>query len=496
MSAPQIAITRRIQTKVQTHPTGHTNVLPGLVAQDPKLSLVRRTLAAASLDELLFILTNDIRTLIEFDRASLITHVRGTSRLVATNNEPELNKRTMFVKTQNAMAAALIDQHTSLLLSNGVDIEAWADLPIDAELKEAIRAYMKFSSLARVLIIPLIHRRALVGHLVLEFASKDRPSDPEIRAFMELAPMFAAAVAEKTLLASEPDVKKLLGAPSSHHMAQLFPKKYAVFAAVAALMLVLTLFVIPFPFSLTGEAQVAPRTARMAFAGTDGLIDKVLVKEGQHVAQGETLAAMDPKELDLQIMALSTQLDMLNHQMNRILMEAAEKPSRLAEKTAAALRREAAAAELKFLQWKKEQLEIRAPVSGIVVTKDVHTLAGKRLRTGEVFCEIAAPDELIAQVYVPEERIAEVNVGQDVDVYLNTNPAEAYPLKIDRIAPAPDVLPRIGTVYRVSAPFGPAGHSLKVGLKGIAKVRLPKRTLWNMISYRLATRWNQLLLRL
>jgi len=492
MSTPQIAITRRIDHKVQTHIGGYAGVVPGFVAQEPRLSLVKRALGATSLDELLFILTNDIRTLIEFDRASVITHIGGASRIAATSNETALNKRTDFFNRQNRMAEALVGQDSALLLSDRIKDQSWPDLPISPELKEAIKSYMDFSSFARILIIPLIHRQNLVGHLLLEFASNHRPTESEIHSFMDLAPMFGAALTEKTLFSVKPDLQAFVSTQSSGLTPQSVPKRYFGFAALAAALLILVLFVIPFPFTLSGEAQIVSKTSRMAFAGTDGILDKVLVKEGQTVEEGDLLASMDPKELDLQIMAISAQQDILNHQMNRLMMEAADKPSRLSERTSLALKREAAQAELQFLQWKKQQLEIRAPVSGVVITKDVQTLAGKRLRTGELLCEIAAPDELSAQVYVPEERISGVNVGQDVDVYLNTDPTKPHRLKVDRIAPMPDILPRIGTVYRVFAPFGTSDDTLKVGMKGIGKVRLTDMTLWSMISHRLATRWNQL----
>jgi len=492
MSSPEIAITRRIGNRVQTHAGGYAGVTPGLVAQDPKLSLVKRALGAKSLDELLYILTNDTRTLIQFDRASFITHIGGASRIAATSHEADLNNRTVFVQKQNALASALCRQNTALLLSNRGDDDAWSDLPITPELKEALRSYLEFSTFARLLAIPLIHRQHVVAHMVLEFSSVHRPTEPEIHSFMDLAPMFAAALTEKTLLSARPELDGLIENRPSDPTRTSVPKKYFVFAALGLAFLALVFFVVPFPFSLSGEAQIISQKPRIAFAGTDGVLDKVLVKEGQHVTEGQVLAGMDPKELDLQTMGLSAQLDILNHQMNRLLMEAANKPERLAEKTSVALKREAALAELQFLEWKKQQLEIRSPASGIVITKDVQTLGGKRLRTGEMFCEIAAPEELAAQVFVTEERISDVSVGQDMDVYLNTNPTEAYRLKVDRIAPAPNVLPRIGTVYRITAPFDTSDDSLRVGMKGIGKVHLPGKTLWDMISYRLATRWNQL----
>jgi multidrug resistance efflux pump len=471
---------------------GYTEVSSGPVAQDARLSLVKRAFSAKSLDELFFILTNDIRTLIEFDRASLITHVRGASRITATDNEPALNKKTEFVIKQNMLASALSSQKTALLLSNRTTGETWPDLPISPELNDAIKSYMEFSGFARLLLIPLTHRKTLIGHLALEFEAKNRPSDSEIHSFMDLSPVFAAALMEKILLSLKPELTALVCPQLSGIRHRSHFQQYLAFSAMGVMALILVLFVIPFPFTLSGEAQITSSASHMAFAGTEGILDKVLINEGQKVDQGQLLASLDPRELDFQIMSWSAQRDILTHEMNRLMLEAGEKPASLAEKKSVELKREAALTELKFLKWKKQLLEIRAPVSGTVVTKDVHTLGGKRLRAGETFCEIAAPEELSAQVYVPEERISDVKVSQDVAVYLNTDPTKAYRLKVDRIAPAPDVLPRIGTVYRVFAPFGSSVDSLKVGMKGIGKVNLTETTLWNMISYRLATRWNQL----
>lgn len=493
MGTPSIAINCGPSQQVQNCAGSYAEVSSsGLIATDARLSLIKRAFTAKSLDELFFILTNDIRSVMEFDRASLITHVKGSSHLAATSNESALDKRTDFVKRQNVLAAALRGQKTALLLSDALRTEMWPNLPISSELKEAVTSYMEFSGFSRLLLIPLTHRQNLIGHLALEFASKNRPPESEIHSFIELAPMFAAALTERTLLSQKPELAALVGPGSSGLPHRSIPKHYSAMAAVGFAALILVLFVVPFSFSLNGEAQVVSKTSHMAFAGTEGILEKVLIKEGQHVTQGQLLASLDPKELEFQMMSWSAQRDILTHEMNRLTLEAGEKPASLAEKESVELKREAALTELKFLEWKKQLLEIRAPVSGIVVTRDVQTLGGKRLRAGETFCEIAAPQELSAQVYVPEERISDVSLGQDVSIYLNTSPTKAYRLKVDRIAPAPDILPRIGTVYRVFAPFGSSIDSLKVGMKGIGKVDLSEMSLWSIISYRLATRWNQL----
>jgi hypothetical protein len=54
-----------------------------------------------------------------------------------------------------------------------------------------------------------------------------------------------------------------------------------------------------------------------------------------------------------------------------------EDPSKLAESAVVELKRRAAWQELQFLKWQRQFLEVRSPVSGIILTRDIESLAGK-----------------------------------------------------------------------------------------------------------------------
>ena len=105
------------------------------------------------------------------------------------------------------------------------------------------------------------------------------------------------------------------------------------------------------------------------------------------------------------------------------------------------------------MKWKSQFLEIKAPVSGIVITKDVDSFVGKKFKAGEPFCQIAVPGDLWITVYAPEDKISLVRKGQPLDAYLNSEPSKGYPLKVAEIVPAAEVLPRMGNVFSVRAPF-------------------------------------------
>jgi hypothetical protein len=156
------------------------------------------------------------------------------------------------------------------------------------------------------------------------------------------------------------------------------------------------------------------------------------------------------------------------------------------------LKRDAAWQDLNYYKWQQQFLAIRAPVAGIVLTKDIESLAGKKLRDGEPFCEIAEPGELSVDVFVPQDRIAFVKKGQELTVFLDADPRKGYSLTVNEIAPMAEAVPRLGNVYRVRSPFTNAPKTTLVGMKGTGSIHAMNSSLWSVMSLRLLERWQQL----
>jgi multidrug resistance efflux pump len=218
------------------------------------------------------------------------------------------------------------------------------------------------------------------------------------------------------------------------------------------------------------------------------------VVEGQEVTEGQTLATMDQKELSYQIDSAKRKFDILTKEVVLLRRESTEDPAKLAESKLVELKRRSAWEELQFLKWKTRFLEITAPTSGTIITKDIQSLTGKRFKSGEPFCEIAEPGELWVDTLTPEEKISYVDKGLTMEIFLNSNPRQGYELRVEKIAPIAQTEPRAGNVFRVSGPFTSAPAFVKVGMKGIGKIYVGDANLWFIITERLATRWNRLML--
>jgi multidrug resistance efflux pump len=305
--------------------------------------------------------------------------------------------------------------------------------------------------------------------------------------------LLASTLLERWLLEQRPDLFRLLSTvrdPRSRF--QLSDRRLWIAGAVALVVLLWVLFLFPIDHTVGGEASIVPWERKFAFCKIDGLIDKALVKEGDRVKSGQPLALMDPKEIHFRIAKTEREIDIIARQIQRLTREADKTPSKLGERKIAELERQKKSEELKYYRWQSQFLSIKAPTDGIIMTKDVDSLAGKKMTAGEPFCEIAAPGEMAAEVLVPDNKAALVKPGQPMDVYLNNNPMMSYRLQVAEVAPSAEVMPRQGNVCRVKARFPQAPQSAMVGMTGIGKIHTEKTTLWSIIWENIVLRWNQL----
>jgi hypothetical protein len=456
------------------------------------LEFSKRLFDVESLDELLFALTNDLRVLIPFDRAILITHFRGQSEFVAATNQPALKTKFRFSQNVTELAGRIKDADVAVLLTNQSDSDTLADQKISPEAREALLGYIKDSGCSLVLLMPLKHNNALIGHEILEFHGANQPSQLELLAVLSVAPFFAAALSERWMMNEYPERSAPLAPPESVSSVAARYRKNPYILTAVALCCIAVLFLIPISATVGGDCDVFAKERWLAFVKIDGLIDRIFVKEGSKVKEGDILALLDRRDLDHEIKAAERKLEVLTSEMNLLRRESGQDPSKLAESKLVDLKRTSAAEELEYLKWKTNFLEVRAPASAIVVTKEVDSLVGKKFRAGEPFCELAAPGDLWVSILAPEDKISLIKPGQTTSVYLNTEPYRRFELKVAEIAPIAQVQPRQGNVYRVMAPFKNAPDYAKVGMKGIGKIETETTNVFNIIYQRILTRWNHL----
>ena len=455
------------------------------------MEFVQALTKASNLEEAQLLLTNDIRCLIEFDRCFLITHMGGKSRFVAAGAALTPEKKSRFYRQLSDLAPILAELERPILIATE-HVDRLAENGIDGELQKALTSFVEFSGSTYFLCLPLVSNGSVIGDLIFEFLADNTPDRNSLVVLQRLEPLMALSLSQKWLIQSQPALTALLSPGSRVRKGPLgFLVQRLRYVVPAVILATIVLFVIPFDHTVGGEAEVVPSERHMAFSKLEGLIDKVLVREGSEVQKDQVLATLDPKDLEFKILVCQRELEMLSREMSILGGSAGQITAKLAQAQLVELNMKKKLQELNYLKSRRAFLEIKAPVPGTVTTKNVHSLAGKRFAAGETFCEIAVRTELSVDVNVPDDRITFVKPGQDLSVYLNSNPSRGYKLKIKEVAPRAEALPRFGNIFRARATFTDCPPTAMVGMKGIGKIHTGTASLWSMISRKLVTRWNE-----
>lgn len=453
------------------------------------LELARNAIKSANLEELQFILVNDMRALIPFDRALLIVHLGGKSRLTATNNQPKLESRSGWVQKINEIAGPLRKIERGLVLFS----RDFRPEGLSEETAAMLKNYMDNVGCACVVIVPLTIRDSVIGHLVLEFFDASSPSEIEVLTLMNLMPFFSAALMEKWLPTVDGRVGRIFYEQLSLQQPGIRKKTLAKYVAgVLAILMLILMF--PITMKVGGKAEASPEYEYSANIQMDGIVEQVLVKEGDSVTSGTVLAVLDSKEIDYKMREAQRLVESYNAEMQILRNLAAENPTKLAESQLIALKRLRSQLELDFLTWQKQFLNVKSPVDGTILTRRIESLIGKKFKAGESFCKIAPQRHLVTEIFVKESDIGYVSPGQKGDVFFNYQPSQTFPLVIKSISPKAESMDRIGGVFRVRAEFAEQPAEIKPGMQGFARIFTQKESLWFILTRRLKVRFNEFFL--
>jgi len=168
--------------------------------------------------------------------------------------------------------------------------------------------------------------------------------------------------------------------PSALKKSRTVKTATVIVAGLAALFLLW-----PFPQTFKGQCELVPSQRGTSVAETGGRIDEVWVGEGDTVAAGQPIARIDSSEVQ-------AQLEAARLTETKAAAEAREQQQRdeMSAFRQAQLEQRRAAEEVRKLSLDLEQCTVRAPVAGIVMTKDLALLRGQMAQPGMVVCELAS----------------------------------------------------------------------------------------------------------
>jgi multidrug resistance efflux pump len=455
------------------------------------LELAKNAARAATLEDLQFILVNDTRALVPFDRSMLIVHFDGDSKLTAVNNQPALEGKSDFVNRLNNLAPVLkVVTRGLVLFPVELRIEG-----IPEHAAEALRGYVTYSKCSCLIVLPLSVQDNVVGHLLLEFFGDARPGQIETLTLMNMVPFFSSALAHKWLMENRKAAQRLFMSAISPQEGLPASRRLQIKAAITVGLLILVLVSLWLPVTLRigGRAEVAPDREYYAFVETDGTVKEVRTRTGAHVKKGDTVAVLDPQEIDYEIKDVERTLESLAAEIEILRNLGAEDSSKLSESQLTLIKRQRAKQKLAFLQWKKQFLDVNAPAGGVVLDEKLESFVGKKFSAGDSFCTVASPERLILEIFVKEADAIYVKPGQTGRVFFNFKPAEGYVVAVENVAPKFEATHREGNAFRVKAKFHGRPPDIKPGMLGIAHIDAGEGSLWFVLTRRLVMRFREVM---
>ena len=294
-------------------------------------------------------------------------------------------------------------------------------------------------------------------------------SSPQFRRFMDTAaPSLANSlrvvnkVKQTTLTKTQSFVKRKLS----------FNKQIFIISAIVASVL---LMLLPITYRVRCNCLTEPVSRRFAVAPFDGQIVAGHVEAGDLVTSGQIMAEMDPRTIKWELFGVTSER---KQSLRTREMELSER--NIPKTILAQLEYDRLTSEENILKYRKDNLKIKSPIDGIVLSGSLERAEAASVTTGQVLFEIGPIKPMRVEVAIPSNEIAQVQVGYEAKIWIDGQEDEPLSGKITKIHPRSETRDA-KNVFIAELEFDNEDERLRPGMNGSVRVDCARRSLgWSM----------------
>ncbi len=429
--------------------------------------------AHESLDvrETCYTIVNEGRRLMGCDRVTIATLKGGRCRVEAVSGQDTLDNRSNVVTLLGTLATRVVKSGEPLWYAGSTE-----DLP--PQIEQAIEEYVDQSYTKSLAVIPLrkpqqvdpgpsetggvaveerSHTGQIVGALIIEQIESDIPRDilaPRLDLVYEHSARALSNAIDHNSLFLMP-VWRAIGKSAWVVQARTLPKTVTIAAAVG--LVLLAMIVVPWTYRMSAKGALEPKEKRDIFAPMPGDILDVKVDHDSTVEEGQELLVMRNPDLELRLKEAEGMLraeqeryNGLKNQLSKSGQQGteADRTKLLLEVQSAQYKVEAQLEQVRLLTAREQQLTVRAPIAGKVITWDARRLLQNRpVETGQVLMTVAAANsDYEIKLFMPERRSQKVAAHREalkaddpsaelkVEYILMTEPGKTYYGKVAEVS--------------------------------------------------------------
>ncbi|MES0874808.1 efflux RND transporter periplasmic adaptor subunit [Sinimarinibacterium thermocellulolyticum] len=226
----------------------------------------------------------------------------------------------------------------------------------------------------------------------------------------------------------------------------------------------------PIAAAYRGTATLQAEDEATVTAKQSGVIERVLVEEGERVRAGQVLAKLETERLELELARAKATLDQLEQDFRRNELVYARKLIAREVYERAKYELDGARASFELARLALQEAEIKAPFDGVVSLR--HVKVGNTIQAGSPAFRITRMDRLEAQIFVPERDIHKLAPGQPATLVVDAWPDKRFQGRILRVNPVVDAA--TGTV-KVTVAMAPDQPELRPGMFGRVEIVYDRR---------------------
>ena len=162
-----------------------------------------------------------------------------------------------------------------------------------------------------------------------------------------------------------------------------------------------------------------PVQRRFVAAPLDGPLSNVAVRPGDTVAAGDLLATINPREIEYELAGVRAEWNRADQEKRGLIAQHDFAASKIAS-----LETERLKLQTNLLEYRRDNLEIRSPIAGVVVAGDLKHSEGTPVTKGQTLFEVAPLGETVVEIAIPEHEWASVRTGMPVTFELYALPGQ------------------------------------------------------------------------
>lgn len=393
-------------------------------------------------------------------------------RVKAVSSASSFGRRSSLIREVGLAMDEAADQEAVILWP---EPEGW-----DFRVARAHGDLAQSHRVGGVMTVPLTSGTEIIGALTFERREGHAFTPAEVELCDAVASITGPIIHDRKL-ANRWLPRRILGSVRDMLAALLGPSHFAAKLATLGLAALLAfLWFTPAEHDVTSTARIEGTVQRSLVAPFNGYLAGQSARAGDVVEEGEIIAVLDEKDLDLERLRLATALQQRTRELERAIAE-----REIAEANIIRTQIEQAEAQLGLVEEQLARTRIRAPFAGYVVEGDLSQSVGASIERGQTLFKIAPLDSFRVVLEVDERDIDAVTPDQTGSLRLSAFPEQPLEYRVTSIAP----LARQGegrNFFRVEAEPTGESSALRPGMEGIARTAIAEQPLIWVLTHKIA----------